>query len=253
MREKILSIKGLNLSYSSRKKSKKILENVDLEIEKGEIVSIIGPSGCGKSTLLSVMGGINNNYDGELIFRGKKVLQPSSDRGYIFQKSALFNWLNVEENIGYGLKIRKEKKELISRKIDRYVKEIGLSGYEKYYPQNLSGGMQQRVSLARILILEPEMLLMDEPFSALDYQTRIEMQALTLRLWEHYKPSIVFVTHDIDEAIFLADRVVVMSRNPGKIIEIINVDFDRPRSIDIISDIKFIEIKKKLLDILMLK
>lgn len=253
MKEKILSVKGLNLGYSNNQEYKKILEDVNLDIRKGEIVSIIGPSGCGKSTLLSAIGGINNDYEGEIIFKSKKVSSPSSERGYIFQKPALFDWMNVEDNIGYGLKIRKENSKIISEKISSYISEIGLKSYEKYYPKSLSGGMQQRVSLARVLIMEPEMLLMDEPFSALDYQTRVEMQGLTLRLWEHYKPSIVFVTHDIEEAILLADKVMVMSKNPGKIIDVIDINFKRPRSIDIISDIEFVEIKKKLLNMLMSK
>ena len=177
---------------------------------------------------------------------------PSSDRGYIFQRPALFDWMTVEDNIGYGLKLKKFTKEEISSKVDEFVKEIGLDGYKKYHPKHLSGGMQQRVALARVLIMKPDMLLMDEPFSALDYQTRIEMQNLTLKLWELYKPSIIFITHDIEEAILMADRVIVLSKNPGKIVETIDIDFERPRNIDILSNVKFMEIKKELLKKLIL-
>lgn len=248
----ILSIKDLGISFKNGKESKIVLDDINLDVKEGEIVSIIGPSGCGKSTLLSAIGGINSNFSGDILFKGEKVSSPSSDRGYIFQRPALFDWMNVEDNIGYGLKLKKFSKPEISSKVDEFVNEIGLDGYKKYYPKHLSGGMQQRVALARVLIMKPDMLLMDEPFSALDYQTRIEMQNLTLKLWELYKPSIIFVTHDIEEAILMADRVVVLSKNPGRIVETIDIDFERPRNIDILSDVKFMEIKKELLKKLIL-
>lgn len=248
----ILSVKNLGISFKNGKDDKVVLENINLDVKEGEIVSIIGPSGCGKSTLLSAIGGINSNFSGEILFKDEEVSAPSSDRGYIFQRPALFDWMNVEDNIGYGLKLKKFSKSEISSKVDEFVNEIGLDGYKKYYPKHLSGGMQQRVALARVLIMKPDMLLMDEPFSALDYQTRIEMQNLTLKLWELYNPSIIFVTHDIEEAILMADRVVVLSKNPGKIVETIDIEFERPRSIDILSDVKFMEIKKELLKKLIL-
>lgn len=248
----ILSVKNLGISFKNGKEKKIVLDDINLDVREGEIVSIIGPSGCGKSTLLSAIGGINSNFDGDILFKDEKVSSPSSDRGYIFQRPALFDWMTVEDNIGYGLKLKKFTKEEISSKVDEFVKEIGLDGYKKYYPKHLSGGMQQRVALARVLIMKPDMLLMDEPFSALDYQTRIEMQNLTLKLWELYKPSIIFITHDIEEAILMADRVIVLSKNPGKIVETIDIDFERPRNIDILSNVKFMEIKKELLKKLIL-
>ncbi|MEG0250721.1 MAG: ABC transporter ATP-binding protein [Peptostreptococcus sp.] len=250
MDEIILKIEDINLGYANGKNYKKVLEDISFDIKKGEIVSIIGPSGCGKSTLLGAIGGINNSYEGSILFKGQKITGPSSNRGYIFQEAALFDWLTVEENIGYGLKLKKTPKNEIKKFTDEYIREIDLKGYESYYPSKLSGGMKQRVSLARSLIMHPEILLMDEPFSALDYQTRIEMQGLTLRLWEHYKPSIIFVTHDIEEAILLSDKVIVMSKNPGKIIEVLDIKFKRPRKIDLISDAEFVDIKKKLLKML---
>lgn len=248
----ILSVKNLGISFKNGKEKKIVLDDINLDVGEGEIVSIIGPSGCGKSTLLSAIGGINSNFDGDILFKDEKVSSPSSDRGYIFQRPALFDWMTVEDNIGYGLKLKKFTKEEISSKVNEFVKEIGLDGYKKYHPKHLSGGMQQRVALARVLIMKPDMLLMDEPFSALDYQTRIEMQNLTLKLWELYKPSIIFITHDIEEAILMADRVIVLSKNPGRIVETIDIDFERPRNIDILSNVKFMEIKKELLKKLIL-
>lgn len=250
MDEIILKLENISLKYKNGKKYREIIENINFDIKKGEIVSIIGPSGCGKSTLLGIIGGINNNYQGNILFKGEKIAECSPAIGYIFQEAALFDWLDVEENIGYGLKIKKTSKKEIKKRTKEYIKEIDLEGYEDYYPSRLSGGMKQRVSLARTLIMNPELLLMDEPFSALDYQTRIEMQKLTLKLWEHYKPSIVFVTHDIEEAILLSDKVIVMSKNPGEIAEIMDIKFKRPRKIDLISDSKFVEIKKNLLQML---
>lgn len=248
MKETILEIKDISVQFENNKEKKTVLDSICLDVKKGEIVSIIGPSGCGKSTLLSAIGGINTNFTGEILVNEKKVTSPSSQRGYIFQKPALFDWLSIVDNVGYGLKLKKMNKEQIKSKSLKFIEEIGLSSYENYYPKQLSGGMQQRVALARVLILEPEILLMDEPFSALDYQTRLEMQKLTLKLWSHYKPSIVFVTHDIEEAIIMSDRVVVMSKNPGLISEIIDIDFKRPRTIDLISSMDFVNIKKRLLE-----
>ncbi|MBU5308358.1 ABC transporter ATP-binding protein [Clostridioides mangenotii] len=248
MKETILEIKDISVQFENNKEKKRVLDSICLDVKKGEIVSIIGPSGCGKSTLLSAIGGINTNFTGEILVNEKKVTSPSSQRGYIFQKPALFDWLSIVDNVGYGLKLKKMNKEQIKSKSLKFIEEIGLSSYENYYPKQLSGGMQQRVALARVLILEPEILLMDEPFSALDYQTRLEMQKLTLKLWSHYKPSIVFVTHDIEEAIIMSDRVVVMSKNPGLISEIIDIDFKRPRTIDLISSMDFVNIKKRLLE-----
>lgn len=248
MKENILEIKDISVEFKNNKEKKKVLDSIRLDVKKGEIVSIIGPSGCGKSTLLSAIGGINTNFTGEILVNEKKVTSPSSQRGYIYQKPALFNWLSVVDNVGYGLKLKKMNKEQIKSKSLKFIEEIGLSSYENYYPKQLSGGMQQRVALARVLILKPEILLMDEPFSSLDYQTRLEMQKLTLKLWSHYKPYIVFITHDIEEAIIMSDRVVVMSKNPGLISEIIEINFKRPRTIDLISSMDFVNIKKRLLE-----
>lgn len=245
--ENILKVKSLNLSYGKNI----ILQDINMSLGKGEIISIIGPSGCGKSTLLKAIGGISLDFDGEIYFEKNKIKGTSPERGFVFQEPALFSWLNVFDNIAYGLKIKGISKDKIKEKVDRYIKEIGLCDYGNYYPSELSGGMKQRVALARTLIMEPSLILMDEPFSALDYQTRLEMQKLTMDLWNHYKPSIIFVTHDIDEAILLADRVLIMSKNPGQIIEEINISFPRPRDKYLIGNEEFMKIKSKMVNILL--
>lgn len=245
--ENILSIDKLNLSYGDNK----ILEDININLKKGEIVSIIGPSGCGKSTLLKAIGGIFQDYEGDIYFEGERIAGPSPERGFVFQEPALFTWLNVYDNIAYGLKIKGIKGEQIKKEANKYIEEIGLKGYADYYPSELSGGMKQRVSLARTLIMQPSMILMDEPFSALDYQTRLEMQKLTLDLWGHYKPSIIFVTHDIDEAILLADRVLIMGKNPGKFIKEIEIKFPRPRDKHLIGNPDFMKIKSEMVNILL--
>ena len=245
--ENILSINKLNLSYGD----KIILEDIDIDLKKGEIISIIGPSGCGKSTLLKAIGGINLDFEGDIYFEGEKINGPSPERGYVFQEPALFTWLNVFDNIAYGLKIKGLAGNKIKEEVNAYIDEIDLDGYADYYPSELSGGMKQRVALARALIMKPRLILMDEPFSALDYQTRLETQKLTMDLWSHYKPSIVFVTHDIDEAILLADRVLIMGRNPGSILEEIEIDFPRPRDKQLIGNQDFMKIKSKMVDILL--
>ena len=245
--ENILKVKSLNLSYGKNI----ILQDINMSLGKGEIISIIGPSGCGKSTLLKAIGGISPDFDGEIYFEKNKIKGTSPERGFVFQEPALFSWLNVFDNIAYGLKIKGISKDKIKEKVDRYIEEIGLCDYGNYYPYELSGGMKKRVALARTLIMEPSLILMDEPFSALDYQTRLEMQKLTMDLWNHYKPSIIFVTHDIDEAILLADRVLIMSKNPGQIIEEINISFPRPRDKYLIGNEEFMKIKSKMVNILL--
>lgn len=247
--DNIIQIKNLSLYYINKDEINNVLDGIDLDIKKGKITSIIGESGCGKSTLLKAIAGINLSYDGEILFEGTLVSGPDKDRGFIFQEPALFEWLNVGENICYGLKINKVSKSDMKSKVDSILDEIGLREYHNYYPKQLSGGMQQRVSLARSLVMEPKLLLMDEPFSALDFRTRIQMQDLVMNMWQKYGPSIVFVTHDIEEAIYLADRVVVVGKNPGRIVKEFDIGFERPRSKDILSSKEFVDIKRQILDI----
>lgn len=247
--ENIIEIRNLNLYYHNNDCVNKVLEDVNIDVKKGKITSIIGESGCGKSTMLKTIAGINTSYDGQILFEGNKIRGPHKDRGFIFQEPALFEWLTVRDNISYGLIINKVSKSDIKVKVDSILGEIGLKDYENYYPNQLSGGMQQRVSLARSLIMEPKLLLMDEPFSALDFRTKIQMQDLVMNMWQKYGPSIVFVTHDIEEAIYLADRLIVIGKNSGRIVKEFDIDFSRARSKNILSSEEFVTIKRQILDI----
>ncbi|MDR1542423.1 MAG: ABC transporter ATP-binding protein [Clostridiales bacterium] len=204
------------------------LLDVSLEISKGEFVSLIGPSGCGKTTLLRLIAGLDEPQRGEALLDGVKIEGPSSERGYVFQHVNLFPWFTVEQNIAAGLKARgvyKERKD----DVKAFVRLAGLEGFEKSYPHQISGGMAQRASLARALINDPKVLLLDEPLGALDSFTRFALQDIILDLWEKRGATMIFVTHDVDEAIYLSDRVVIMTPRPGRISEIIDVGFERPR------------------------
>jgi sulfonate transport system ATP-binding protein len=215
---KAFDINGIRLS---------VLENISIDFSQGEIVSIVGKSGCGKSTLLRIIAGLEAVTDGLVEVNGRIVTRPSEkDVGIIFQESRLLPWANVEKNIEFGLSSPhpKNKKELIQE----HVELVGLSGFEGALPKQLSGGMQQRVSIARSLINRPNTLLLDEPFGALDAFTKITLQEEVLRIWEREKTTMILVTHDIDEAVYMGDRVVVMSERPGKIEKIIPVDLPRP-------------------------
>lgn len=210
----------------------------------------MGPSGCGKSTLLNIIAGFDKQDQGTVLFRGQPTSMPSPQRGVVFQSGVLFPWLTVKENIAYGLKLKKEDKKTIEKECESYMHLVGLEGFENYYPNQLSGGMQQRVALARVLVLQPSMLLMDEPFGALDAQTRIAMQQLLLSISSHVKPTILFVTHDVEEALILADRIYIMSKLPGKIVQQIEVPFKKPRPITIFSNGEFIKLKSSILKFL---
>jgi len=216
------------------------LENINFEIEDaysregrdiGEFRVLLGPSGCGKSTLLRLIAGLDQADTGEILVNEQPVHGPGKDRGMVFQKYTSFPWLTVAGNIAYGLKINGVAETQRKETVAQLVQEIGLSGFENAYPETLSGGMQQRVAIARTLALRPSVILMDEPFGALDAQTRSEMQQLLLKVWDETASTILFVTHDVDEAVYLADRIFVMSAHPGTIIEDVQVPFERPRDL----------------------
>jgi NitT/TauT family transport system ATP-binding protein len=205
-----------------------VLDNVNFDISAGELVCLLGPSGCGKTTLLKLIAGLTKPSAGSILIGGRTVSCPGPDRCVVFQEDALFPWLTVSENIAFGARKILSQKQL-DAEIHRYLEMVGLSAFKNYLPREISGGMKQRVALARVLILQPQVLLMDEPFGALDAQTREDMQNLLLSLWEELSHTIVFVTHDLVEAITLSDRIVVMSPNPGRIRLQIPVTLPRPR------------------------
>jgi ABC-type nitrate/sulfonate/bicarbonate transport system ATPase subunit len=210
-------------------KRTEVLNNINLEVGDGEFVCLLGPSGCGKTTLLNAMAGFLSPTSGEITVDGEPVRKPDPRRVFVFQERGVFPWLTVEGNIGFGLsKLTKAERE---QRIAHYVKMVGLQGFERTYPQELSGGMKQRLEVARALAVNPDMLLLDEPFGALDSITRLVMRGELLRIWEAERKTIIFVTHDIDEAVQLADRVVVMSARPASIRQIVNIDIAHPRDI----------------------
>jgi ABC-type nitrate/sulfonate/bicarbonate transport system ATPase subunit len=204
------------------------LDGVSLDVRPGELVSLVGPSGCGKSTLLRLVAGLETPTSGSLALDGQPIQGPHHERGLVFQEHSLFPWLSVRGNIASGLKARKVY-DRDSGDVDEYIKLVGLKGFEKSYPHQLSGGMAQRASLARSFINHPKVLLLDEPFGALDAFTRMQMQDELLRIWEERSTTMLLVTHDVDEAIFLSDRVVIMTPRPGRIGDIIEIRLRRPR------------------------
>lgn len=208
--------------------NEQVLKDINLSIEEGEFVSLLGPSGCGKSTLLNIVAGLLSPSEGQITLENQKIIKPGKDRGMVFQQAALFPWLTVEENVMFPLK--KEMKKAEAREIaHKYLKLVQLSNYAKHSPHELSGGMQQRVAIARALAVNPRVLLMDEPFGALDEQTRSRLHHELEKIWIETKKTILFVTHSIHEAIKLSDRIVVMGTHPGRILKEIRVDIERPR------------------------
>ena len=227
------------------------VDGFDLSVGKGEFVTIVGPSGCGKSTLLSVVDGLIRPYAGQVLINGILVTGPSTDRALVFQEFALLPWRTVVDNVKLGLELqRKSSKSQMKETVHHYIHMVGLQGFENHYPHQLSGGMRQRVGLARALAVNPDILLMDEPFAALDAQTREIMSLELLRIWEQEKKTVLFVTHGIDEAVYLADRVVVMSGRPGRVKEMIPVNLVRPRSLAIKDDPEFVRLRRHIWDLL---
>ena len=226
------------------------LDQVSFEVPDQQFAVLVGPSGCGKSSLLYLTAGLNEPTEGEIYVGGQQVQGPGADRGMVFQSYTLFPWLTVRQNVEFGLKRRgmaaAQRKEIV----DYYVNEVGLTGFADNYAKQLSGGMMQRVAIARALANDPQILLMDEPFGALDSQTRLQMQQLLLRVWGNSKKTVLFVTHDIDEAILLGDRVYVMGARPGRIKQILDVPIERPRHLDMVMERSFIEMKREIFGLL---
>ncbi len=226
-----LQINQINKEYTNNKVVNIVLDNVSAAVEEGEFISILGPSGCGKSTLLSMVAGLVKPSSGTILLDSVPITKPGQDRGMVFQQAALFPWLNVEENVMFPYKKEMKKEEAIE-KARHYLQMVQLSNYGKHYPHELSGGMQQRVAIARAFAMDPKVLLMDEPFGALDEQTRTRMHGELERIWLETKKTVLFVTHSISESIKLSERIIVMGTRPGRIIADIPVKLPRPRRFD---------------------
>jgi len=247
------TLKVENVSRSFRRGGEDVLavKDVSLSIAPSEVVSLIGPSGCGKSTVLRMAAGFDRPDSGAIRVGGKIIRTAASDRGIVFQKPALFPWLNVFDNVILGPRMRGVDPTSYKKDAREYIRAVKLEGFEDHFPYQLSGGMLQRAQIARVLINRPEILLMDEPFGALDFQTRLEMQRLMLTLWRSYHQSVLFITHDVDEAIFLSDRIYVMSARPGCIRAAISVPFGRDRDfVAVTTSPEAAEIKRQTLELL---
>ena len=245
-----LQVRGLSKIFESKNGTVTAIQNVDLEVKESEFVMIVGPSGCGKTTLLNIIGGLESASGGEVLLEGRPVSGPGPDRGMVFQGYSLFPWLTVQKNVEFGLKMKRVPEAERAAKAKKYIDLVGLNGFENALPKQLSGGMKQRVAIARTLANEPEVLLMDEPFGALDAQTRVVMQELLADVSRRTGTTILFITHDIDEAVLLGERIYVMSRRPGTIREMIMVDIPGERSHNVLVLPEFLQIKKRIMDML---
>ena len=228
-----IEIKNICKSFEGKNKNLSVLKDINLTINDGELICLLGPSGCGKTTLLRLIAGLEHPSSGEIIANGEVVKKPSGDRAVIFQQYSLFPWLTVLQNVTFGLEMtNKGTKEENIAAAERYLESVGLIDFKDSYPHELSGGMKQRVAIIRSLLNHSPILLMDEPFSAVDMQTRHKLQEQLIGVWKRFKNTIVFVTHDVDEAVYLADKIVILDKNPGRIASIVEVDIERPRRRD---------------------
>ena len=239
----IVKIDHVEKIYQGRSGEVVALNGVDMEIRENEFVCVVGPSGRGKSTLLNIIAGLERPTSGRVCVKGKEVVNPGSERGVIFQQYALFPWLTVKKNVKFGLKLRGVKEPELSEIADKYIRLVGLEEFGDSYPKELSGGMKQRVAIARAYAVNPEILLMDEPFGALDAQTRTQLQTELLETWEKEKKTCFFITHDVEEAIILAQRVVIMSARPGRVKEIVPVNIPYPRTQETKMTKEFLDLK----------
>ncbi|MGB9140738.1 MAG: ABC transporter ATP-binding protein [Aestuariivirga sp.] len=242
-----VSIENVSLAFKSRKGDDVVaLNSLSMQIPDKQFAVIVGPSGCGKSSLLDIIAGLKEPTGGQCKLDGQTIEEPGAERGMVFQNYSLFPWLTVLQNVEFGLGLKNVAARERDDRARYYVNAVGLNGFENAYPKQLSGGMKQRVAIARSLANDPKILLMDEPFGALDSQTRTVMQELLLGVWEKNLKTVLFVTHDIDEALFLGERVYVMSARPGRIIDTISVEFPHPRSYDILTSPSCVELKRRI-------
>ena len=242
-----VSIQAVSRVFETAKGQRtQALQPVDFEVRDNDFVTILGPSGCGKSTLLRIVAGLDHATSGRVLLDGVPVEGPGADRGMVFQSYTLFPWLTIEQNIRFGLRERGMPEAQQKERAAYFIAKVGLRGFEQHFPKQLSGGMQQRTAIARALANDPKILLMDEPFGALDNQTRVLMQELLLGIWEAERKTVLFVTHDIDEAIFMANRVAVFSARPGRIKTELSVDLPHPRHYTIKTSPEFMDLKARL-------
>jgi ABC-type nitrate/sulfonate/bicarbonate transport system ATPase subunit len=248
MSRPILTLRGVSRTFASARGDTPALQATDLDVAENDFVTILGPSGCGKSTLLRIVAGLDRPSTGEVLLDGRRIDGPGADRGMVFQSYTLFPWLDVLDNVCFGLRERGLPRAQQVETARDFIRRVGLSGFEHHYPKQLSGGMQQRTALARALANGPRMLLMDEPFGALDHQTRELMQELLLGIWEAERKTVLFVTHDIDEAVFMGSRVVVMSARPGRIKVDRAVALAHPRHWSVKTTPEFARLKGELME-----
>ena len=245
-REVILKVRELKKSFGHAEKEHVVFDHVSLDIHRREFICVVGPSGCGKSTLIRIVAGLDEATSGEILLDGRGVAGPGPDRGMVFQGYTLFPWLTVKRNVMFGLRMRGKDDFTAESEAREWLDMVGLSKFEELYPHELSGGMKQRVAIARALANGPRILIMDEPFAALDAQTRCQMQAYLLQIWKKVDVTILFITHDLDEAAYLADRILVMSCNPGRVVEFIENPVPRPRSPSQFISPEYLALKQRL-------
>ncbi|HEV8663989.1 MAG TPA: ABC transporter ATP-binding protein [Candidatus Methylomirabilis sp.] len=246
-----LNLHRVTMRFTTRRGQQIVaVEEVTFAVRNREVAVLVGTSGCGKSTLLRMVAGLLRPTAGEITLDGRTVAGPGADRGMVFQAYTPFHWLTVQKNVEFGLRIKRVPPAERAAVARHFIGLVGLTGFERVYPKELSGGMQQRVAIARALANDPEILLMDEPFGALDAQTRVIMQELLLKVWEESHKTILFVTHDIDEAIFLGDRVYVMTARPGRIKKVLEVPLPRPRSLEVLTSESFMALKREVLGLI---
>jgi NitT/TauT family transport system ATP-binding protein len=245
-----IRMRRVGISFGSGVSAVTAVHDINLDVRPGEFVAILGPSGCGKSTLLGAMAGFAPLSAGEISMDDQPVRRPSAERGVVFQQHTLFPWKTVLGNIEFGLKMRGLPKPERRQRARKMLQRVGLADFEGHYPEQLSGGMQQRVNLARVLVNRPPLLLMDEPFSALDAQTRLLMQQLLLDLWQEFRMTVIFITHDIDEAIFLSDRLIILTERPGGIKAEIATGLSRPRNPELLTSHQFMLMKRECMELL---
>jgi len=250
MPEAAVELRGVSKEFVARDRRVLALQEIDLSIAHNEFAAILGPSGCGKSTLLNMVAGFDRPSGGQVRVGGVPVEAPDPSRGVVFQEAALFPWYTVWDNVTFGPRTMGVPAAQYRPKVEAYIDQVGLRGFERHYPAELSGGMKQRVGIARVLVMEPQVLLMDEPFGSLDAQTRLLMQELLLSVWERHHQTVLFITHDIEEALLIADSVSVMTTRPGRIKKRLVVNLPRPRSVDVTTSPIFNELKREVLSLI---